>query len=245
MFIDPSRLWNALPTRFQNRRPPLSTTLYAAQGLRPALLLPLPSFVCWFSMSPPHGARAGASARRQSTLHASQAPLAGRPMGAGMGLRKWTSGLVSVRHAEGRRNRPRDVDLPELRLVLGDVVLQRVKEPLHVLGAVDHPRPHHGLRDLRLHVDEVDLELGLVVVHHRHVHVHALRGLLVDLQLDLDRGRSGWSFCGHARLLAPGQVARKRCGAVAKLLLPRVAWPDPRTRSRWVMDPTRASCSTA
>src|SRR5712671_4656752 len=104
MFIDPSRLWNALPTRFQNRRPPLSTTLYAAQGLRPELL-PLASFVCWFSMCPPHGARAGTSAQGKSTLHASQAPLEGRWVGVGMGLRKWTSGLVSVRQAEGRRDR--------------------------------------------------------------------------------------------------------------------------------------------
>src|SRR5438270_116445 len=57
------------------------------------------------------------------------------------------------------------LDLPELGLELGHVVLHRQQQPLHVLGVGDDPASHFGLRLLRLNVDEVEGELGLGVVH--------------------------------------------------------------------------------
>src|ERR1700737_1433989 len=135
----------------------------------------------------------------------------------------------SVWHPQRRRQRPGHVDLPELGLVLGDVVRQGVQQPLHGLGAVDHARPHHRFGGLRLHIDEIDDELGLVVVEHRHVDVHALSGLLVDLELDLDLGLSG-CIGGHARLLASGPLARKRlrpCGEAVTAARRMVGPADP------------------
>src|SRR5437868_4670674 len=223
MFIEPSWFWNALPTRFQKCRPLLSTMLYAAQGLRP--LPPFPD-CCWFSICPP-SAPPPARATCWSRTRASPTLTAEARCRRGMGVRKWQPRRVpvatrkpalSVRHPQRWGERAGHVDLPELRLVLRHVVLQRVQEALHVLGAVDHPRTHDRLRRLRLHVDEVDDEFRLVVVQHRHVDVHALCGLLVDLKLDLHLRRCGGIVSGHARLLALGSMWRKRlrpCGEAA------------------------------
>src|SRR5256886_4302679 len=60
----------------------------------------------------------------------------------------------SVGHSQRRWERTGDVDLPELRFVLRHVVLQRMQKAFHVLGAVDHPRPHDRLRRLGLHVED-------------------------------------------------------------------------------------------
>src|SRR5207237_8265420 len=57
-----------------------------------------------------------------------------------------------------------------------------------------------------------------VVVQHRRVDVHALRGLLVGLELDLHLRRCGGIVSGHARRLALGSMWRKRlrpCGEAA------------------------------
>src|SRR3989475_4540925 len=213
MFIEPSWFWNALPTRFQKCLPLLSTMLYAAQGLRP--LPPFPD-CCSFSICPP-SAPPLARAPCWSRTRASPTPLGrGRlrsrngppemapPSRSGPGLDQSEDlTFFSVGHPQRRWERAGDVDLPELRLVLRHVVLQRVQEALHVLGAVDHPRPHDRLRRLWLHVDEVDHELRLVVVQHRHVDVHALRRLLVDLELDLHLRRCGGIVGGPARPLCP------------------------------------------
>src|SRR5919204_5869402 len=163
MFMEPSWLWNAVPTRFQKCRPLLSTMLYAAQGLRP-----LPPFAdcCSFSIFSPLRLEVRSQRMEQNACR----PRATRKMAGGVRHSATQNGTPvlfrcrSVLHAEGRRQRAGDVDLPELRLVLRHVVLQRVQKALHVLGTVDDARAHHRLRRLRLHVDEVDDELRLVVV---------------------------------------------------------------------------------
>src|SRR5260370_25325192 len=50
---------------------------------------------------------------------------------------------LSVRHPQRMRLRAAHVDLAELRLLLGAVVLQRLPQPLHVLRAVADARPDH------------------------------------------------------------------------------------------------------
>src|SRR3954467_1795480 len=52
MFIDPSRLWNALPTRLQNRFPFPSTPCSPAPGFPPPPP-PFPFACCSVSMLPP------------------------------------------------------------------------------------------------------------------------------------------------------------------------------------------------
>ena len=88
-----------------------------------------------------------------------------------------------------RRAGIRHFDRSELLLELGHVVLHRQHQPLHVLGVGDDAREHLRAGLLRLHVDEVERELGLGVVHQRHVDVLAVGHVVIELDLQLDFGR--------------------------------------------------------
>src|SRR5512147_2594683 len=72
-----------------------------------------------------------------------------RGASAGPPARPGRRARASVRLA-GEVGRVAQVDDPEARLVLGDVLLERVQEPLHVLGGGDGPGPDHRLRRLGL-----------------------------------------------------------------------------------------------
>src|SRR5207237_27204 len=82
------------------------------------------------------------------------------------------------------------LDAAEAFLVATDVVLERAQQALGVPRRRDDARPHTRARRRRLDVGEVEDELVLVVVDEDEVRIRALRGRIVDVDLDL-RGARG------------------------------------------------------
>src|SRR5438094_286230 len=87
---------------------------------------------------------------------------------------------------------------------------------------------------LRLHVDEVDDDLGLVVIQERHVDVGAIRHRVLDLELNLH-------LLHLLRIVGHGALVACRLDVVP----PPRAWRAPPHRSISETAPTRACCCTA
>src|SRR3989339_19129 len=73
----------------------------------------------------------------------------------------------------------------EARLVPGDVVLQRSKQPLGMAGRGNDAGAHLGLGRLRLDKDEIKNDLVLRMPYHGKIYIHTLGGLLINFNLYL------------------------------------------------------------